>query len=119
MTDAKETNAQDLLSYESVMNTLSVAVVSAKSYQIATEGSGDLTAKENALGSVEASMKAMAYEQGKTGSEAIKKVLDEIRDATTAVRVAEQRRKKNEFEITVAENACVPGQPGTPPPKSA
>jgi hypothetical protein len=64
-------------------------------------------------------MKAMAYEQGKTGSAEIKRVLDEIRDATAAVRAAEKRRAKNELEITVAENACVPGQPGTPPPKNA
>lgn len=61
----------------------------------------------------------MAHEQGKTGSAEIKRILDEIREATTAVRVAEERRAKNELEIIVAENSCVPGQPGTPPPKSA
>jgi hypothetical protein len=98
------------------MNTLSVAVVSAKSYQLATQQSGDLTAKENALGAVAASMRAMAHEQGKTGSAEIKRVLDEIREATGAVRVAEEKRAKNEEEIIRAENACVPGQPGAPPP---
>lgn len=98
------------------MNTLSVAVVSAKSYQLATEQSGDATAKSNAYAAVEASMRAMAHEQSKTGSAEIKRILDEIREATTAVRVAEERRVKNEQEIIRAENACVPGQPGAPPP---
>lgn len=98
------------------MNTLSVAVVSAKSYQLATEQSGDATAKANAYETVRASMRAMAHEQGKTGSAEIQRVLDEIRDGTTAVRVAEERRAKNELEIIRAENACVPGQPGDPPP---
>jgi len=78
------------------MNTLSVAVVSAKSYQLATATSGDATAKANAYAAVEASMRAMAHEQGKTGSAEIKRVLDEIREATTAVRVAEEKRVKNE-----------------------
>jgi len=71
------------------MNTLSVAIVSAKSYQLATESSGDVIAKSNAFNAVEASMKAMAHEQGKTGSAEIKRILEEIKQATTAVRVAE------------------------------
>jgi len=64
-------------------------------------------------------MRAMAHEQGKSGSAEIKRILDEIRVATAAVKEAEKKRAKNELEITVAENSCVPGQPGTPPPKSA
>lgn len=95
MTDAKETNASDLLNYQSVMNTLSVAVVSAKSYQLAAAEGADEQAIANAYGSVTASMTAMAYEQGKTGSAAIRNVLDELREATTAVRVAEERKVKN------------------------
>jgi hypothetical protein len=64
-------------------------------------------------------MKAMAYEQGKTGSAAIKDILDEIREATRAVKVAEERRIRNEAEIIAAENNCVVGQAGIVPPKNA
>lgn len=74
---------------------------------------------DNAYGSVTASMKAMAYEQGRTGSAAIKDILDEIREATRAVKVAEERRVRNEAEIISAENNCVVGQPGIVPPKNA
>ena len=41
-------------------------------------------------------MIAMAYEQGKTGSAEIQRILEEVREAVAAVKVAEQRRARNE-----------------------
>ena len=41
-------------------------------------------------------MTAMAYEQSKTGSAEIRRVLDEVRAATAAVKIAEERRLRNE-----------------------
>lgn len=98
------------------MNTLSVAVVAARAYELATEQGGDETAAANAQAAVNAAKTARAHEQGKTGSAEIARILDEIREATAAVRVAEERRVRNEEEIIRAENACVPGQPGSAPP---
>lgn len=68
MNTAKYIPAKDLLNYEKVMNTLSVAIVAAKSYQITADGAADAQAKRNAVASVNAAMISMAYEHGKTGN---------------------------------------------------
>jgi len=41
-------------------------------------------------------MKAMGHEQSKSGSLEIKRILDEIKVSTAAVKVAEEKRLRNE-----------------------
>lgn len=61
-------------------------------------------------------MKAMGHEQSKSGSLEIKRILDEIKVATAAVKVAEEKRLRNDQELIIAKNKCEIGQPGGPSP---
>lgn len=76
MNTAKNIPSRDLLDYEKVMNTLNVAIVAAKSYQVTADGNGDDQAKRNAVASVTAAMVSMAYEHGKTGNKTVREAID-------------------------------------------
>lgn len=95
------------------MNLLNVAIVAARTYQLTTDETKDSLAQANAKKSVEAAMISMAYEQSKQGSSKILKAIDEVKEATKRFSLVEDRKKKNEKEMILAENSCVIGQAGS------